>query len=130
MAAKPSATTRVLFEKTLGKLCDHCTDKLDGEFSLTSHHCGVGEHVSIMCNIDREEALGWPSDLAIPPVGFDGLEISVKSLLPAPAPDIDVRGHVNIVGKSRLQLAEAVGRSIGALRVARGLNRMDVEVIR
>ena len=103
---------------------------LDGELALTSHHCGVGEHVSIVRNIDREEALGRPDDFAVLPIGVDGLEISIKGLLPASPTDIDVRGHVDIVSKARLQLAEAVGRAIGALRVSGGLDRMDVEVIR
>jgi hypothetical protein len=37
---------------------------------------------------------------------------------------------MHIVRKARLQLAQAVGRSIGALRMRRCFNRMDVKMIR
>ena len=121
---------RVFLEKILGKPRDHVADVLDGHFALAGHHRGVSEHVLVVRDIDRQEAFGRPSDFPILPISLDGLEIAIDRLLPAPAPDVDVRWHVDIVCQARLQLAQAVGRSIGALRIRRCFDRMDVKVIR
>jgi hypothetical protein len=50
--------------------------------------------------------------------------------VPAPAPDVNVGGHANIMSNPRLQSAQAFGRAIRLLRMWGSLNGVDVEMIR
>ena len=94
------------------------------------HHGGVGEHVPVMRGVEWDKALRFSGNLSITAVRLDGLGVRRDRLMPAPAPDIDVRGHVNVVGEAGLQLAQTFGRGVGALGVRRSFDRVDVEVIR
>jgi hypothetical protein len=73
--------------------------------------------------------LRWTCHLAITLIGCDRLLVSHDRFLPATAPDIDVRRHMNVVRQSRLQLAQPIGRLGRALRMRRSLDRVDVEMV-
>mgnify|MGYP001794850160 CR=1 FL=1 len=65
-----------------------------------------------MGGVGRKQAGRRPDDIPVAPVGRDGFHIGIDRLLPAPAPNIDVRRHVDIVGAARLQLAPPALRRV------------------
>ena len=74
------------------------------ELTLAGHHRGVGEHVSVVRDINVDEAGRWPNDFSITLIGRDRLHVRIDRFLPAANANIDVRRHVHIVRETRLQL--------------------------
>jgi hypothetical protein len=103
---------------------------LDGEFALTGHHGSVGEHVLVVRNIQGQETCRRPGNSAVAAISLYRIQVRGDGLVPAPAPNVNVRGHVNIMSNARLQRAQAVGRAVRALGMWRSLNGVDVEMIR
>ncbi len=50
--------------------------------------------------------------------------------MPAPTADVDMGRHVHIVRETGLQRAQSFCRYVRALRIRRGLDGMDVEMVR
>ena len=121
---------RVLFQEIGRQLRDHGADVLHRERALAGHHRRVGQHVTVVRDVDVDESHRRPGDFAIAAVGFDGLDVGVDGLLPAPATNVDVRRHMHVVGEAGLQSAQTIGGGGRTLRMGRGFGRVDVEMIR
>ena len=121
---------RVFLHEVQGDTLHHHANVLNGQFALPSHHRGVGEHVLVMRRINDDQALRWPEDRAVVIVRGDGLDVPFDGFVPAAAADINVGGHVDAVPKGGLQFAQAIRGGVCELGTWRGLDGMDVEMIR
>ena len=55
----------------------------------------------------------WRSgNSAVAAIGLHGIQVRGDGFVPAPAPDVNMGGHVNVMSNPRLQRAQAVGRAI------------------
>ncbi len=107
----------------------HLVDGVDGRLARAAHHRGIGEHVVVVRDVEAVEA-GVGSEGEEPAVGGDRLAVGLLGLLPVAQPHVDVRRHVDVVREAGLEVAEPVGGGLGASGVGRGLDGVDVEVVR
>ena len=121
---------RVFLQEIGRQSRDRGADMFHRQIALAGHHRGVGQHVAVVRHINVNETDGRPNDLAIAAIGLDRLHVGLNRLLPAPATNVDVRWHMHVVGEPGLQGAQAIRGCVSSLRMRRGFNRVDVEMIR
>ena len=81
---------RVFLHEVKRDALHHRADVLDSQVTVASHHCGIGEHVSVMGGVDNKQILRRPEDRAVAIVRSDGPQVFVNGSLPTAAANIDV----------------------------------------
>ena len=101
-------------------------DRLRGS---SFHGCRGPEELEIVRDIHhRVEALGL-RPFEVRPVGGDGPAVRLGSFLVAAGAHVDVGGHVHEMPRTGLERCEAPRRIERLLRVRRGFDRVDVEMV-
>ena len=130
MATKPSAWSAFFLQEIRRQSGDHGADLFHREFALAGHHRRISQHMLVVRDVDVDESLRRSDDFAITAIGFDRLDVGIDRLLPAPAPNVDMRRHMDVVGNAGLQCPEPIGRRGRALRMGRCFGRVNVEMVR
>ena len=87
------------------------------------------QEVHVVRHVARRVERAVAGDLRGLAVGVDGAPVRFHGVPVAAGADEDVCRHVHEVARARHEIAQAIGARQRALRLLRGLDRVDVEVI-
>ncbi len=118
---------RVLDGPRLGHVGYQLVDDAERLAALAVHHRGVREHVIVVRHVEPVEA-GIGRVHSIDAIGHQRRGVGIDCLLPAAAPNVDVRRHMNEMADAGLQVAQRVGGAVGAAGSRRCLDGVDVEM--
>jgi len=93
----------------------HAPGRLHGQLAAAVEHRGVGEEVVVVCAVEGVEAVS-PDLVDVRQVGGDGTLVGRHRFTVVSEPDVDVRGHVEQMPRSRHQRPQTIGRLERPLR--------------